>query len=157
MLQTAHDYLHIVDLIVCGGLCVWSLCWYAVPSVLFSFFKHLTEEMRAGLCTLIVLCLLLRTSWVCLQCVLVPFHGHTHLFMRGKQYVFLQQQKHHLRTKGDKATNEFRLIFILGSAVVKTLNFFSSRGGFLTYPMHHHMETSNQCHTVMKQFTVSQN
>ena len=57
-----------------------------------------------------------------------------------------QQQNHRLRTGSLKATgggvNAYYWYQILAqdSVVVKTFNFFSSHGGFLTYAMYHHRE-----------------
>ena len=57
----------------------------------FMFCNHLDEDERAGYFVLIVLCLatvnvlwlFLIEPFVCLQCVIVVFPGHTHLFLYG--------------------------------------------------------------------------
>ena len=64
------------------GFCVCSMFCDALLCVLSSFSIILMEkrEMVALLCLVIVMWLFLRVPWGGLQCVIVVFLDHTHLF-----------------------------------------------------------------------------
>ena len=67
------------------GFCICSMFCCALPYVHSSFAIILmgTREMVAllslsSICLVIVVCLILAVSWVCLQFVFVVFPDHTH-------------------------------------------------------------------------------
>ena len=78
------------------GVLVWSLLfWYSSFCGLSSFAIILTTKRELAallllsfgcLVTVNVLWLLLTVPWVCLQCVIVVFPDHAHLFFKTSDY-----------------------------------------------------------------------
>ena len=88
-----------------GVLC-WSLFWYALLCVLYSFAIILTRKREpvallelSFLCLVTVDVLLLTMPWVGRQCVIVVFPDHTHLLFCTLNLVLIQESWNRLMIK----------------------------------------------------------